>query len=305
MRLVGAEEIEAAAGAHWPALIAAADEALAALAVGGAEAPLRTALELDGGTLLTMPGRLTGGAAVVKLVSVMPGNVAHPTIQGIAALFDARDGSVAAILDGAALTAVRTAAISAAAARRVIDRADSLALLGSGAQAPWQARALAAIFPLREIKVWSPALASRERVARALAAEMAAAVRVAPSAADAVSGADLVVCATTAEEPFLHACLLDRVPCTVVAIGAYRPTMHEFAPDVAARAGVVYADDVAAVRHEAGDVQAAIAARAIGPGGVRAVGGVERVPETAVRLVKTVGSAAEDAAVAARLIEVV
>ncbi|HZU13856.1 MAG TPA: hypothetical protein VFB58_13525 [Chloroflexota bacterium] len=305
MRVIEAEAIEAAARSGWPALIDAADRALTALARGGAMAPLRTSLELDGGTLLTMPGRLAGEDAVVKLVSVMPGNVERPTIQGVAVHVDARDGRVHSIFDGSALTAVRTAAITAAAARRVDARAGTLALLGSGAQAPWQARALGAVCPLHTIRIWSPRVEHRQQLAATLHEDMGMAVRASASVAEAVSGADVVVCATAAEEPFLHADLLDRFPCTVIAIGAYRPNMAEFAPDVAARARRIYADDVSAVLHEAGDVQAAITAGAVTPQDVLPIGGITEMSDAPVRLVKTVGSAAEDAAVAMALDEMV
>jgi len=108
MKIVSASEIEEMASAHWPDLVDAAQRSLVALATGQCEAPLRTALPLISGTLLTMPGRLTGmRTALVKLISVVPKNPARgmPNTQGVAVLFDGETGEPLSLLDGRALTA--------------------------------------------------------------------------------------------------------------------------------------------------------------------------------------------------------
>ncbi len=322
MRMLSGADIARCAD-DWAPLVDAAEGGLAALALGAYDAPIRSSIALEGGTLLTMPGRIGGAAtALVKLISVVPANAAagRPAIQGVAVVFDARTGEPAALLDGAALTVVRTAAVSAAAVRRLTaPGARVLALLGSGAQAAWQARAIAAVRPVEQILVWSPRSSSRERLAAELARLDGAAgtmrVRAVDDPAKATREAGIVCCATTASTAFLHAAMLPAPPSPVlvVAIGAFRPDMAEAAPSVFARAGRVYVDDRAAVLHEGGDVLAALATGALTAEGVVPVGSImnggrsgrehDDVPgvEDGTVVFKSVGSAAEDAAVAAAL----
>jgi len=322
MRMLSGDDIARRAD-DWTPLVDAAEEGLVALASGGYDAPVRSSITLEGGTLLTMPGRLADApTALVKLVSVVPANavVGRPAIQGVAVVFDARSGAPMALLDGAALTAVRTAAVSAAAVRRLATPdARVLALLGSGAQASWQARAIAAVRPVEQILVWSPRSSSRERLAAELARLDGAGGLVRVQAVDdpteATREAAIVCCATTAPRAFLHAAMLPAPPSPVlvVAIGAFRPDMAEVVPSVFARAGRVYVDDRAAVLHEGGDVLAALAAGALTPEQVVPVGSImdgghsgherDDMPgaEGGTVVFKSVGSAAEDVAVAAAL----
>ncbi len=320
MRMLSSDDIACSAD-DWAPLIDAAASGLVALAAGHCDAPMRSSIALEGGTLLTMPGRIGGAAsALVKLVSVVPANAAagRPAIQGVAVVFDARTGAPLALLDGAALTAVRTAAVSAAAVRRLAaPDAHVLALLGSGAQAAWHARAIAAVRPIEQVLVWSPRSSSRARLAAELARLDGSAgpvrARAVDDAAEATRAADIVCCATTAPVAFLHAAMLPAPPSPVlvVAIGAFRPDMAEVAPSVFARAGRVYVDDRAAALHEGGDVLAALAAGALTPEEVVPIGSImdggrsgpghDDAPGVGVGTVvfKSVGSAAEDAAVAA------
>jgi len=257
------------------------------------------------GQLLTMPGRLQNGDhAIVKLVSVVPGNAGRnlPTIQGLAMLFDAHTGEPVAQLEGAMLTAVRTAAVSAAAARRLSDGAtETLALLGAGAQAPWQTRALCSVLPIGKVRIWAPTAAHRERLAAQLDAELQAEVRAVDEASEATRGAELICCATTAPSAFLQADMLTAGRVLVVAVGAFRPDMAEVGVSVFAQAERVFVDDVEAAFHEAGDVLAAIDAGELERGRVLPVGSVQSAPAEWLTIFKSVGSAVEDAAVASAL----
>jgi ornithine cyclodeaminase len=305
MKTLSAREIIQRSKA-WPPLVEAADRALEALATGAVEAPVRSSLPLPDGQLLTMPGRLHGmDQAIVKLVTVVPGNPARnrPMIQGIAVVFDAHAGEATAMLDGAALTAVRTGAISAAAARRLADpKTSTMALLGAGGQALWQVRALASVLPIERVAVWSPTAARRERLAAQLARELRIEVHAVEEAADATRDAGLVCCSTTAQKAFLHIRMLSRGHVLVVAIGAFRPDMAEVGVSVFRKAGRVYVDDVEAVLHEGGDVIAALKEGAITRDKVLPVGGAREATAEGVTIFKSVGSAAEDAAVARALL---
>src|SRR5205085_10789748 len=116
-------------------------DTLASLARGDAVLPLRTKLSLpDGSGLLgLMPGYLGEPRSFgLKVVSVMPGNhgTAYDSHQGVVMLFGLEHGEPLAILDGSAITAIRTAAASAAATAALSKQdAGDLAILGSGTQA--------------------------------------------------------------------------------------------------------------------------------------------------------------------------
>ncbi len=297
--------------AVWPVLVDAAGLSLAALASGSGDTPLRVSLPLSSGQLLTMPGRLPGSRlAVVKLVTVVPSNSSRnlPTIQGIVLAFDAETGEVIGQLDGPTLTAVRTAAISAAAVRALV-RTDVqvLALIGAGVQAPWQVRAIASVVPAREIRIWAPSTRNRERLASLLDNELDVVVRATATLENAVEGAGIICCSTTASQPFLDTALLSACPVLIVAIGSYRPDMGEVAPSVFREAGRVYVDDKTAVLHEGGDVIGAVACGAITESDVIPVGTVIAdgdVPEAPVTVFKSVGHALEDAAVTGALLDV-
>ncbi len=294
----------------WAPLIEAAEVSLIALAAGTCQAPLRTSLDLPGGQLLTMTGRIDGSSpTVVKVVTVIPGNATRdlPTIQAVALLFDSETGRLVATLDGTTLTAVRTGAISAAAVRKLAPPdARRLTLLGAGAQAYWQARAIAAVLPLEGVHVWAPTHHHREQLAWRLARELDVEAHPIANLREAMQSADVICCATTARSPFLHAGELPGNPVLIVAIGAYRPDMAEVAPSVFKRAGGVYVDDRAAVMAEGGDVMAAVEEGAIAESDVVSIGNVlsgQMPRETSVTVFKSVGSAVEDAAVAAVLLD--
>src|SRR5918992_1561557 len=110
--------------------------------------PQRTRVSLAGGDLLLMPGVREGGqSSTVKLVTVVPSNPGRglPTVQAIVVLFDARTGQPRALLDGRALTAMRTGAASGVATRLMAaPTASVLGLIGAGGQAEWQVRCVAA-----------------------------------------------------------------------------------------------------------------------------------------------------------------
>lgn len=185
-------------------------DALTTFARGDAVLPLRSLVRLpDGsGILGLMPGYLGEPRSFgLKVVSVMPGNhgTAYDSHQGVVMLFGLQHGEPLAILDATAITAIRTAAASAAATDALARReAGDLALIGSGAQARTHLAAMRVVRPLRRVRVWSRSRANAERFAREESAALGFAIEVAASAADAVHGADLVCTTTSAKEPVLE-----------------------------------------------------------------------------------------------------
>src|SRR2546421_8093974 len=169
------------------------------LSAGRASVPPRIAARTaSGGLLGAMPG-FVSGVLEAKLVSVFPQNHVRgiPSHQGLIVLFDDSTGTPIAVMDGIAITAIRTGA-SAAVAARWLARHDSatLAILGAGVQGRSHLEAFTRARPFQEIRI-----ASRNTEnAKTLAAgnPLAAA---AGSFEEAVRGADVVCCCTDAREP--------------------------------------------------------------------------------------------------------
>jgi ornithine cyclodeaminase/alanine dehydrogenase-like protein (mu-crystallin family) len=149
-----------------------------------------------------MPGYVPGLGLEAKLVTVFAGNhrAGLPSHQALIALFDADTGTPLAIMDGTHITAMRTASTSALSAR-LLARPDSrvLAILGAGVQGAAHLQALVRAGKFNEVRIASrdhdhaEALASRNSMARAMR-----------SFEDAVRGADVVCCCTSAAEPVLR-----------------------------------------------------------------------------------------------------
>ena len=212
--------------------------------------PPRSVLDVSSGQLLLMPSEARGRAGV-KIATVAPGNPARgrPRVQAVYALFDAETLTPQAILDGAALTTLRTPAVSVAAIKpAVLARGDALRVVvfGAGPQAVGHVDTLAALFELADVSYVVRTPAGRERTFAAGSDEADAVLR----------AADVVVCATTAREPLFDS---DRLATDtiVVAIGSHEPTARELDSALLARAQVIV-EDVATARRECGDVIQAI-----------------------------------------------
>lgn len=276
---------------------------------GRDRSPLRSHVELGGGALLLMPGMRDGGAgATVKLVTVMPGNASRglPTIHAIVVWFDAVTGRPLALLDGAAVTAMRTGAASGV-GTRLLARTDAstLAIIGAGVQAAWQVRAVLAARPIQRVLVAARDPDRTAAFARHMADELEVEVLPASDAEHAVRAADVVCCATTSMTPVFDAGWV-RPGTHVNGIGAYRLDMVELPPELFARASLVAIDERAAVMAEAGDVVAAIEAGLLHEGALVEVGTIERDwvdarDPDAITVFKSVGLAIQDV-VAAELI---
>ena len=192
------------------ALIQALAGAMADLSAGRASVPHRVAARVPEreGLLAAMPGYTpSAGALASKLVTLFPGNAGTPlpTHQAVIAVFDADNGRPAALLDGTAITAIRTGACSAL-ATRLLARQDAatLAILGTGVQARSHARAVTRVRAFEELRVAGRDRAKAEALAEELTGELDLEVGAAASWKEACDGAD-VVCATThALEPVVR-----------------------------------------------------------------------------------------------------
>ena len=262
--------------------------------------PPRSVVPVRHGQLLLMPAEW-GGYAGVKLATVAPANpgLGRPRIQGSYLLMDAETLTPLAVLDGGALTAIRTAAVSAVAVQRLAEPdAGRLLVFGSGPQARSHVAALRAVRPVREVVV----VARDPNRAAAFVAEcLDDGLDARLGTAADVSGADLIACCTTAREPLFDGAEL-RSSATVVAIGSHEPDVWEVDTTTVCRSTVAVEARSVALR-EAGDVIAAVRAGLAEPDSL--VGLAELVRDEATvapgrpRLFKSVGMAWEDLVVAA------
>lgn len=229
-------------------LIPAMEQALIDFSAGRAQQPLRTvmAVEPPGGYCYVMPA--VAQAIGVKLVTLYPGNAAKglPSHMAMIFLMDRDSGAPLAVMDGEVITALRTAAVSAAATQRLAaPEAKVLAILGSGVQARSHCQALRLVRDFAEIRVWSPTPAYCQAFAEEIGAHCAA------DAEQAVRGADVVVTATSATQPVLRGAWL-KPGCHVNAVGAPRPDWREL--DDVVMAQRLFVDSRAAALAESGDV---------------------------------------------------
>jgi alanine dehydrogenase len=198
LRVLSRADVEAALDPD--ALVEALAESFAALSAGEVSMPPRTGVEVPGeGTVLLMGAHRHGSAAVsVKLVSLYPGH--DPAHQAAIVVFDAATGTPAALMDGDAITAARTAAGSRLASRLLSDGV-VLAIIGTGVQGEAHLQALTREREWAEIRVWGR---SEDR-ARAVAVAARHEATPFASVEDAVAGATVVCIATPATEPVLRA----------------------------------------------------------------------------------------------------
>lgn len=183
--------------------------ALQALSRGDAVQPLRSVLWLPErvGALGLMPSYLGDIAAFgLKAASIFPGNhgTDYDSHQGAVLLFEARHGRLMSVMDASAITAIRTAAVSAVATRALARKdAGDLAILGSGAQARSHLRAMRLVRSIRRVRVWSRDPGHAQAFAQRESAQSGLRVEPLPTVEAAVAGADLICTTTAAREPVL------------------------------------------------------------------------------------------------------
>ena len=250
------------------------------------------------GTGLVMPAYLHGSPYfVVKLANVHQGNVerGYPTVNATIALIAADTGLPVGYMAGTRITNARTGCIGGLAARELaVDGPITVGVIGAGAQARWQVRAIAATREIEEVFVYSPS-DSREVCAADLR-DHGISARAVDSTAEAVGAADVVVTATTATRPVFDGESLS--PGTlVIAVGAYEESMRELDDRTIERADRLFADVPAEVaetgdfpHHEPADLT---------PFSAVLLGKADRADDKEIIVMGSVGTAVLDAAAAA------
>jgi ornithine cyclodeaminase/alanine dehydrogenase-like protein (mu-crystallin family) len=279
-------------------------EALAAVDREEMHQPLRTVVRPPAATGLMglMPAYRGGGSPLygLKAVCIFPGNRergldAH---QGAVLLFDGETGELRAAVNASAVTAVRTAAVSAV-ATRLLAREDArkLAVLGAGVQARSHLEAMPLVRGFDRVEIWSRTLERAQSLAQEVGAEAV------ETAKEALRGADVVCTTTAAREPVVRREWL-APGAHVNAVGSSLPTTRELDTATVAAASL-FVDRRESTLNESGDYLLAAAEGAVGPEHIRAELGElltgrarGRASAEELTVFKSLGLAVEDLAAA-------
>lgn len=255
MRIIDAEQVRASLS--MADCIDAMVPAMAAVSTGDLSMPARLMMPLvdDSAFFAVMPGSLaTPRVYGAKIVNFHPDNPAagRPAIQGFVALFDHETGMPLALVDGAAVTRLRTGAASGL-ATRLLARTDAatLGLFGCGVQAAAHLEAICAVRDIEEIRIWGR---SKER-ANTFAEQHASSTSARIIAVDdprRAAACDILCTTTSSSAPVLLGEWIGSGT-HVNLVGAYRATSRE-ADSAAIAAGRLYVDSIASAFIEAGDI---------------------------------------------------
>jgi ornithine cyclodeaminase/alanine dehydrogenase-like protein (mu-crystallin family) len=254
-----------------------------------------------------MPGYLTEDQALgMKVVTYFQNNPEQnlPAILAMVMLFSASTGKMIAVMDGSYITAIRTACASAMATRALANpETPVLGILGAGVQARAHIQALCRVRKLNKIKLYSPSGISATNVKKELEQVAGVPIEVAESVEETVRNSDLVVTATTAQQPILKFEWL-KPGAHVNAVGSHRPDSREIDGPTVAHSKIVV-DSREAIMAECGDILLAIKEKSITEKDIPAeigevLAGVKpgRSSATEVTLYKSVGIAVQDVATA-------
>jgi thiomorpholine-carboxylate dehydrogenase len=288
LRFIG--EAEIAEALTWLPLIDAMEAAMMSFSAGEVEQPVRQMVPVPGHDAIIAAMPAVGEAMAVKVVTLYHDNAGTgvPTHQAVILLFDKSNGSPMAVLDGRLITEMRTAATSAAAARKLAPAdARVLTLMGNGVQARAHAEALALVRPVEEIRLW----ARNPDHGRATADDLGAVFF--DDAEAAIRDADIVACTTSATEPVLSGTWL-KSSAFVTSVGWNGADGREL--DDAAMDNIVIVESVDAARDQAGDIRRSECEIFAEIGEILA--GTKTVPAGATVIYDSIGIAIQDVAAA-------
>jgi ornithine cyclodeaminase len=279
-------------------------QAMRAFSAGDVGVPARTIAPLEGGEdfFILMPGEAREPAMYgAKIVSLHPGNPprGRPAVQGFVAVFDRSTGAPAALVDGAAVTAIRTAAASALATRALArEGASSHGIFGAGVQAACHLRAISLVRPVDRVLVWG----RDHGKAQEFAAEHATVGGPEVTAVEdprIAAACDVLSVATNSPEPVLMGDWL-RPGAHINLVGAHEAEHREADTEAVAKS-TIYVDSLNGALAEAGDILIPMSAGAIGREAIAGeIGEVllgsapGRKNERQITLYKSLGTVAQD-----------
>ena len=290
--------------------IAVMREALAALTRGDAFQPLRTIIhppKFDG-LMGLMPSFITGEQPAVglKAISVVAGNTAKgkDIHQGVVLLLSPETGELIAMMNASAITAIRTAAVSAVATDLLANNdAGELTIIGAGVQARSHLEALAAVRPIKRCRITARKIEKARAFATDMQDKFSFPVEPIDTIRTAIKDADLIVTATTSSEPVLKREWISP-GAHINAVGASTPIAREIDSETMAAVSL-YVDRRESTINESGDYLLALQDGLITADHIRAEIGELLIGEKPGRssrdeitLFKSLGLAVEDVAAA-------
>jgi alanine dehydrogenase len=278
------------------ACTAAVEEAFRDHALGKVPAPGILGMHAANGGFHVKAGFL-GGYFAAKVNANFPGNTELPTIQGAVILFDAANGRPLAIMDSISITAIRTAAATAVAAKYLArEECETMLVCGCGGQAAWQLKALLCVRKPRRIFAYD----RDSRRARAFSTRFSA--EVVDDLVEAARASDVVVTCTTATNYFITREMV-RPGAFIAAVGADNENKQEIDPALLAQAKVV--TDLTEQAARIGDLHHAIEAGVMTAADVHAelgevIAGRKRARESADEIIvfDSTGTGLQDVAAA-------
>lgn len=283
-------------------------EALGSLARGEMAQPLRMVISPPAakGMLGLMPAHKSGEPAAygVKVICVFPDNPAKglDAHQGSVMLLSGETGEVQALMNASAITAIRTAAVSGVATELLARRdAADLAIIGAGVQARTHLEAMACVRPIKRARIASRNFDNARRFAEAMTPQYGFPIEAAATVEAALSGADLIVAATSSREPVIKREWI-APGAHLNVVGASIPTAREVDSATMATASL-FVDRRESTMNESGDYLFALQEGAIDADHIRAELGEVLIASQAGRtsaeeitLFKSLGLAIEDLA---------
>jgi len=275
--------------------------------------PAVLSMHAESGGFHIKAGMLTLGRSyfAAKVNGNFPENTARfglPTIQGVLVLCDAGNGTPLAIMDSSEITALRTAAATAVAAKFLARRESrTVTICGCGKQGRAQLRALSRVCPVKTVFAYDKDTEQAMRFAQDMASDAGVSVQTVRDLATAIRQSDICVTCTTSREPLLHSGEVS--PGTfIAAVGADNPLKQEIHPSLMARSKIVC--DVLEQCAEIGDLHHALEAGVVTRADVHSelgdiVAGKKagRESEEEITIFDSTGMALQDVAAAAVLYE--
>lgn len=250
-------------------------EALIALAAGKVHQPLRTIIRPPDakGVMGLMPSYKSGDSAAfgLKAICVFSGNPAKgkDAHQGAVLLFSAETGELLAMMNASAITAIRTASVSGV-ATDLLARADAchLAMLGSGVQARSHLVAMSEVRLIKRCRIASRHFEHAQNFAEEMRSDFSFALEPVETVEEALDGADLIVSATTTDEPIVRREWISA-GAHLNLVGSSIPNAREVDSETMAAVSL-FVDRRESTINEAGDYLLAAREGVIGPNHIRA-----------------------------------
>ena len=267
---------------------------------GGYVMPKRMHLDYGADTFLLMPC-ITDEYWVTKLVSFCPGNKTsgRPSIYGTVVLNDTKTGEPLAVMDGSAITAMRTAAVTAVGIRHLSPSGcHSLGIIGAGAQGIWQALFACSVREIKEIWVFDQNMENLMHFSEKVKIRYPEIKIVqAANASEVALNSEIIISATNSQNPVFPDKKELFTGKTIIGIGSYKPDCREFPEQLFRQLDQIYVDTLDG-KKESGDLITPVKNNWISENKIYSIGSLltgEIVPTpSGTRLFKTVGFALLD-----------